>query len=218
VRRRARQTKSPNNNNPMGAKVHTQTWSVIAQATPATTRVQNMDNRAHTVVQTVEYGTVATSSSGADQFFATAFVFSSLSQVSSFQNLFDQYRFDEIEVWITPTYQNSAGGASNSVYLTVIDYDDTSTPSAIGTLLQYSNCIECSATTGTYRRWKPHVGSILGIPATSAQGIGNIIAPWIDSASSAVNHNGLKMAVKASNATSTYNLRARFTMSFRNVF
>jgi len=169
-------------------------------------------------VQTIELGTVATSSSGADVFFAQGVTLASLPQVASFTAVFDQYKIRQIEIWVTPSYNFAAGMNPNSVYLTVIDYDDSATPSAIGTLLQYSNCIEVSATTGVYRRWVPHVGVMLAQPTSSVQGNANKVAPWIDSSTTGVIHNGFKMAVKASSVTSIYNARLRLTIQFRNVF
>lgn len=212
IRRRRR------NANPMGAQDKVQTWSVTAGATPGLTRIQSMDNKPHRVVQTVELGTVATSSAGADVFFAQGITLAQLAQVASFTAVFDQYKIEQVEIWITPSYNFAAGMNPNSVYLTVIDYDDSTTPAAIGTLLQYSNCAEISATTGIYRRWRPHVGSMLAQPTSSVQGTANLIAPWIDSSTTGVIHNGFKMAVKASSVTSIYNARLRLTVAFRNVF
>jgi hypothetical protein len=133
-----------------------------------------------------------------------------------FTALFDQYRIDEIEVWITPTYQNSSGGNVNSRWLSVIDYDDSNTPGTTGALLQYSNVVDCTANEGCYRRFRPHVGLTTNSAAGTAYS--NKLSDWIDSANVTAQHYGIKLAAFQSAVTSTYNLVVRYHFSTRNVF
>jgi hypothetical protein len=173
-----------------------------------------MDNKPYLIVQTAEYGTIMTSSSTADVFYANSFNVGGLQNYTNLSTVFDQYQFVQLEAWITPTYQNYVGGSSNSVYLSVIDYDDAIVPTSVAILLSYQNCIEVSSNTGTYRRWKPH--TILN--NTGGQVSANVTNTWIDVASASAPHYGLKLAVKASNVTTAINLRVRYTIKFRNVF
>jgi hypothetical protein len=178
------------------------------------TNVQMMDNTPYKIVQTLEYGTALTSSSTADVFYAQSFNIGGLANIGAVNQLFDQYKIIGLEAWVTPTYLDYAGGNPNSVYLSVIDYDDSNVPANIGAMLQYQNCIEVSSTTGTYRRWTPHIG----VGSTGAVPAVNVTAPWIDIAYTSIPHFGIKLGCKASNVTTYLNLRVRYTVLFRNVF
>ncbi len=204
----------------MGERSMTKSWNVNSESTPALTRVQRMDNRQYTFCQLVDFGSILTSSAGAATFYGTAFNLNNLAQVSSIQALFDQYKIEELEVWITPS-QNNAGSIINNVtslLYSAIDYDSSAAPGSINQITQYQNVMESSCTTGHYRRWRPHVGSALGIANTTVQGMANIPAPWIDSLTPGVNHQGLVLAMTASSTSTVLNLRVRLTISVRNVF
>jgi hypothetical protein len=215
VNRRDSQNKSPKAF-PMGATTSTSTWNTRGDPTPAMTHVQSMDNRPYKFVQTLDYGTILTSSSSSDVFYAQSFNIGGLANISSIASLFDQYKIAGVEVWITPTYLDYVGGNPNSVYYSVVDYDDSIVPTAINNLIQFQNCIEVSSTTGTYRRWVPHIAANVG-GTTSAAGI-NLPAKWIDVALQSIPHFGIKVAVKASNVTTYLNMRVRYTILVRNVF
>jgi hypothetical protein len=202
--------------NPMGLRESTRSWNTLAEQTPALTRVQRFDNKPYKLCQLVDVGSILTSSAGGATFFGTAFTFSQIPQATSLAAIFDQYRIDEVEVWITPTL--SAGATATSLLYSAVDYDTSVTPGSIGQLQQYQNVMETSATTGHYRRWRPHVGTAVGIPNTTVQGMANVQSPWIDSLTAGVNHNGLVIAMPATATTVTLNLRVRFTISVRNVF
>jgi len=201
--------------NPMGARPSSMTWSTLSQATPATTRVQNNDHQSYRFCQTMDFGSVLTSSAGGATFYGTAFVLAGLPQATSIQAIFDQYRIDEVEIWITPTL--SAGTTEANRMYSVIDYDTSTTPTSLVQLLQYQNCIETNETCGHYRRWKPRVGMGVGVANTTVQGMGNIASPWIDCLTPTVNHNGLLIGMAASATTCVLNLRVRLTVSVRNV-
>jgi len=205
VIRRARQNKTPKQTQAV------QTWGVRSEAQPAMISAA-VDNQIYHIIQSFDSGTFLTSSAGADVFSATSFLLSFLPQYASLIAVFDQYRIAMIECWITPTYQDTSGGNSNSRYLTVIDYDDDNTPSTTGQLLSYSNCTDTSSYTGVYRKFVPHCAS--SGPSTNL----NVTAPWIDSASSSAKHFGLKVGLFTSNVTTTLQLKTRYHVEFRNVF
>jgi hypothetical protein len=196
------------------AKIPTTLWSVISGVKPGYGLSMRADNMVYSFVQTLDSGTIMTSSSGADVFYSAAFIVTSLTQWNSFAAIFDQVKLKMIEIWITPTYQSTSGGASNSRMLCVIDYDDDVTPTATSALLQYTNVIDVNSYTGIYRRWAPHTQSLAG-----PSGVRNLGPIWFDVASaSGVKHFGLKLATFASSVTTTYNLMYRLHVDFRNVF
>lgn len=194
-------------------------WSVQAQHKPAYTTAMRNDNVPYRVVQTVDKGTVLTSSAGADTFYSQNFVLTDLDQVASFQNIFDQYRIAVVEVWLTPVVQSTSGGASNARYLTVVDYDDSATLSGTANARQYENCTDTTSYEGVYRRLRPHCTAITSSGnSTSTTGNMSMLSPWINSSSGTVPHYGFKVACYAASITTTFNLVIRYHVEFRNVF
>jgi hypothetical protein len=171
-----------------------------------------MENKPYNLYQTVDFGVVTTTSSGAEVDGASAFNLGQLAQVSTLQALFDQYRLVEVECWLTPTYQNYLGGNSAARFAVAIDYDNSTTVS-FSALLQYANVQDISANSGSYSRFKPHT-TLSSVTNNSAA---NMVNMWIDCASSGQNHFGLKWACPATNVTYTLNLTIRYHFQFRNV-
>jgi len=156
---------------------------------------------------------ILTTSGTLDTFYATYFTSANIDQFSSFAAVFDQYRFDVIEVWIM-SEQNFQTNTTD--YATVIDYDDVNALTTYQEALDYSNVIESQYLDGHYHRFVPHcaVASFSGAFTSYA----NIASPWIDCASTGVQHYGIKMAAKVNTvATSRFDMRVRITASFRNV-
>jgi len=219
VNRRARQNKrsgTGQDNLVSAARVaHTKVWNTLASPTPMGNTMA-LDQMQHHFVQNIEYGLVLTSSAGAATFFAKSFILSDLPQQSSFTTLFDQYKIDNIEVWVTPT---STTNLNQTVVLwdAVIDYDDDTTPVTINQLLNYTNCVQQTATNGTYFRFRPHiaVGAYTGSVFT---GFRNMPSDWIDSASVSVRHYGIKIGCTSAVNTVVFELRARMHFSTRNIF
>jgi len=155
---------------------------------------------------------VTTSSSGAEVDGASTFNLGQLAQQSTLSALFDQYRLVEIEFWLTPTYQNYIGGASNARYAVAVDYDNSTTVS-FSALLQYPNVQDVSANTGVYVRFKPHTT----LSSQTNNSAANLTDMWVDCASPGQNWFGVKWAVPATSVTYTLNSCARYHFQFRNV-
>jgi len=197
----------------------TKFWSVRGEHRPAYELALGNDNVPHKIIQTVDRGTILTTSSTSDVFFATYFVASELDQYSTFAAIFDQYRIDFIELWVTPAYQDTVGPNPNSRYLTVVDYDDAVALSGTNLARQYQNCTDSSCYEGVYRRFQPHTNVANGGNATlGGTGLRNVPASWQDCAYGSTYHFGFKMGAFASNVTTYFNLVVRYHMSWRNVF
>jgi hypothetical protein len=121
---------------------------------------------------------------------------------------FDQYRIDLVDIYIKPRansfqmHGTVSPFQSNPTLFAVVDRDDATTPTSIAQLRQYDNCIEASPYEGLHFRFKPSVtpsyyatGSFVGYGVDESQ--------WLDVASSAIPHYGVKWAVEALQATST---------------
>jgi hypothetical protein len=185
-------------------------WSVNAMAEPsAGTR---LDNIPFNLYQTSDKGVLLTTSSGAEVDASLSFQFADFGNASAMSGMFDQYRIREVEVWVTPTYQDYLGGNSAARYAVVVDYDNVNTVS-FATAQEYTNCSVAPATTGVYMKFRPHVGMTVGSNSSAA----NVVSPWIDTAVPSVTHYGIKFSAPATNVTYTLGVRYRAHIQLRNM-
>jgi hypothetical protein len=168
-------------------------------------------NRPYRLTQTIAEAPLFTSSTTLNTFSGTSFIISQIDQYSSFSNVFDQYRIDEIEVWIEP---NSSTVANGYLY-SCVDYDDANVLTTIGQCADYTNCLATPASECHYRRFIPHIA--VAAYSGSFTSYMNAGPQWIDFASTSVQHFGLKTACTMMSTAQAFNFRARFHFSMRNV-
>jgi len=157
-----------------------------------------------------------TTSTTLSVFTAYLFRFSDVDQTASLAVVFDQYRIDEVEVWIIPRFTENVSESINPGLLySAVDYDDATAVSTIGAMQDYTNVLQTGGTSGHYRRFKPHIA--VAAYNGSFGGFANAASQWIDAASNTVQHYGLKVGVTATTAAQVYDVQARYHMSFRNV-
>jgi len=194
---------------------------MASQHQPAQAFNAKRDNKVYRIHQEVNFGPQSTSSAGGEVVYTQSFVLSNLPQVSALTAVFDQYKIDTVEVWIIPNTNTTGNAAGFDGYTisSVIDYDDDSTSGVTSaSLQQYQNCVMSSRFEGIYRKWRPHVQGALNNASNSLVGSENLTSPWIDCAQPSIKHYGLKLVQTATATTAVVAVRARFTVSFRNVF
>jgi hypothetical protein len=196
----------------------TLTWSLTSGAYPRFGRVTRFDNSTFNVIQMAAPVTLFTTSNTLATFGVYTFTATNtVAQFNSWSNVFDQYRIMEIEVWITANLLSSstiAYGAQN--LYSVIDYDDGVALTTIAQVLSYENVIATSLTNGHYRKWRPHIAAAAysGV-FTSCK---NDVSAWIDVASPAVQHYGIKCAADVTAAAIDIKMFTRVWIQFRNVY
>jgi len=155
-----------------------------------------------------------TSSSTLEVDDAISFTLAGINNVTSFTNIFDQYRIAGLEVWLTPriTVTNTASENTGTLWST-IDYDDANS-TLISYLQEYENALFGPGTLSHYRKFVPHaaVAAFSGTFTSYA----NVEAPWIDSVSTAVQHYGFKAGITVTDAAYVFDLTVRYTLQFRN--
>jgi len=166
--------------------------------------------------QFVNVGTI-TSNVATAVFAAFAFVASAIDQISSLTAVFDQYRIDELEVWFWPKIAPGTGTITDpGLFATAVDYDDATALSTYNQALDYQNVLVSDGRQGHYHRFKPHAA--IAAYSGAFTSFANQASPWIDAASTGVQHYGVKGAWTSTDTTGyTYAVQARFHMSFRNV-
>lgn len=164
--------------------------------------------------RTVLAGTITTNTSAAF-FRGYSFQLSDCPSPGDFTALFDQYRITRIDVSFLPSALDSTPAAqSSSLVLTVVDYDDATAPTALGDLFEFNNCMVWSGTERLQLSLVPRVARALYTGSFS--GYESAEAPWIDIASPAVQHYGLKVAFGATYSVLSYLPVFRYHLEFRS--
>jgi len=148
--------------------------------------------------------------------------------LTALQTVFDQYKIEAVEFWITPQANVNlpTAGSGAPVYanqprlVTVIDLDNAASVVDIYHASNYSSAVTTEPYEKQRRCFKPHI-------AYAAYGSGaftsyaNQQAGWVDIASSGVSHFGLKAACdmdgNASGPHAQWDLTVRASVLFRNV-
>jgi len=158
-------------------------------------------------------GVFLTSSASVPVFAAFSFQLSSFSDFTLYTSLFDQYRIDEIEIWI----ETQAGTANNSgntgILSTCVDLDDANIPTSLASVEGHQSSLTSNAFAGHYHKWVPHmaVAAYSGVFTSFS----NFPATWIDSGSPSVQHYGIKAAITSQAASTIFNYEVRAKVSFR---
>jgi hypothetical protein len=153
-----------------------------------------------------------TSSTTLPTYSSKSFSLVDLGGSSSFLTVFDQYRFDMIEVWLEPQTGTSPG--TYPLFATSVDLDDAAAPSSFNQVADHQEALVGEGQAGRYHKWKPHMAVAAYSGAFTSYA--NEPAGWIDSASTAVQHYGFKAACLASPGQAiTYALSFRALLSFR---
>jgi len=170
-------------------------------------------NQIYTIPQEYLLGTALTANNTVPTFASFNFQVSSLDQISSLTALFDQYRIKQVECWIAPKLGPIQTPGNNLA--SVIDYDDSAALTTYAQALDYVNCCSSNGSLAHYRKFVPHcaVAAYSGTFVSFA----NVAAPWIDAASTSVQHYGLKLASTVSvPATFNYDVTVRLLTEWRN--
>lgn len=165
------------------------------------------------VVTSEAYYTAFATSATVPTYWGGNFTLSQFQDYVSYTSLFDEYKFDGIEVWLESDKLGSSTVASAQMF-SVIDLDDGNTPTSIASVLARQGCVSSNTTTGQYHRWVPNMA--IASYSGAFTSYSNVEPTWIDCASPAVQHYGLKICVPtADGVIRTINITARARFSFR---
>jgi hypothetical protein len=174
-------------------------WSTIYEHKPIPkVPYSSTNNKPFKVVQTIYQDSLVTTSTSTPTTMNIIITAASLDQASTFASLFDQYRINKLEIWISPKY-SAQNVNTSSAYLSVIDYDDSTALSSFNAGLDYQNCVTSGIQQSQYRCFTPHI-AVAGYTG-SFGGFTNMTAPWIDWSSTSVVHYGLKCIFNQSSST-----------------
>jgi hypothetical protein len=152
-----------------------------------------------------------TTSTSLNTFATKQFSLPDLGGSSSFLTVFDQYRFDQIEIWLEP--QSGTGVGGYPIIASCVDLDDANVPTTFNSVADHQVSLVGEGQAGRYHKWKPHMAVAAYSGAFTSYA--NEPANWIDSASTAVQHYGFKVAALNGPVSYAYGLSFRVLLSFR---
>lgn len=156
-------------------------------------------------------GTFLTTSITVPTFNSAFFQLSAFSQATEYLSLFDQYRIDQIELYLEP--RAAQGSTVFGELATCVDLDDASTPATVDSVAAHQGSLEGSGASGRYHKFVPHIAQAAYSGAFTS--FANRGPTWIDSASSSVQHYGFKVGAGVFTAPVSYTLSVRALVSFR---
>lgn len=168
-------------------------------------------DKVYTFSRSLSVGTI-TPSATLDTFGAANFTLASLPDSTEFTTLFDQYRLLQVVVRFVPL----TTGPYMSPLFTVIDYDDSTTPTGIASLLEYMTLETTQSGSFCIRAFNPRFATAAysGVFTSFAQSRG-----WVDVASPSVQYYGIKWGVPANpggTTTAVYAIYADVVVQCRN--
>jgi len=172
-------------------------------------------NKPYAITQSVIATATLTSSTTLETFTSNLFRLSNIVNDASFQAIFDQYRITLIEFYLIPNTKNLNTSNDAGLLTSVVDYDDATNVSSVAQANLYPNAIITTGTIGHYLKFQPHTA--VAAYAGAFTSFTNVASPWIDIASDAVQHFGIKTAWTATSVVMTYNIDTRYHLEFRNV-
>lgn len=155
----------------------------------------------------------SSSTNGAITYFGRSFAASDYSGATTALTLFDQYRFEQVEVWIDCVAPNAV--ANMPVVYSCVDLDDFNVSTSIGQIADHVGATVATFPAGHYHKWKPHMATAAYSGAFTSYS--NAPAEWIDANSPNVQHYGFKSAMLSSGTTIVYgDVTVRSVISFRS--
>jgi hypothetical protein len=164
-------------------------------------------------VKTVVNSAILTTSATLPINVSKQFQLNDVDDYTDLTSVFDQYRIKSIECYISPQGSNQHG--NDGKLTSVIDFDDAASLTGV-TALDFSNAVTASAASNQYRHFIPHAAAALYNTGAVFTGYANVAAPWIDAASPAVPHFGLKLFSNVAGGSYPIDLVYRLHLQFRN--
>lgn len=159
--------------------------------------------------------TIMTSSITVPAFGSSFFTFAMLDNATNLTAVFDEYHIAEIEVLIANVVTEvTPNSASMSTWVSAVDIDDAATPTSVAQVASYASSVESPGTMSHFHRWSPNyaVATYSGAFTSYSAARG-----WVDCASPAVQHYGIKCGTPQVSSASPYLMMSRMTVLLRGL-
>jgi len=167
-------------------------------------------NKVYTVSQATQLSVITTSTT-VDTAIGYSFNLGNFPDYTSYTSVFDAYRLVQIVVEFIPRQSS----INDPPLYSILDYDDSATPSALSVLQQYDTLKMTQAGQIHTRVLNPRIAIAAYSVSFSSFAQANSMV-WIDSANVNVQYYGVKIYIQAGANVTTYDVTVRSTMQFRN--
>lgn len=172
-------------------------------------------NKVYTMVKTYEL-TEIISSTSVPVTGGYSIDYNSINDSGALTTVFDQYRIALVEFTFLPNSTQVQNGAGNTppLFHSVVDVDDFAAVS-VGQLEDYPGCQTTLAVYPHKHVFVPHCA--LAAYSGTFTSYANVEAPWIDVASPAVQHYGVKYGFGVTAGLASYSIRIRVMLEMKNI-
>jgi hypothetical protein len=150
--------------------------------------------------------------------FGTSFHLDELNEYTSMTDLFDQYRFDFVELEVLslnqPPLAITTATAAPALEIAV-DFDDAVAPASLAAMRTYENLQVVPLGSRRVFRFVP-CSTSYEYDGTTSVPSGSRRLVWHDCAQPTIRHYGMKWALASQLNVSTYQFMFRYGFSFRN--
>ncbi len=167
-----------------------------------------------------DYGQIASSSS-APTFVGIVFSLVNVQNYNELTVLYDQYQIEEVCMIFKPINKYlapSGASAQNPTFMVhAIDFDDATAPTTLGEMWEKS-LVDIHYYYDEWKvQFKPRAAQALYNTSATFSGYAQNVSPWIDCASSSVEHYGFKAVIPQSTATTItgWRLYIVYKLAFR---
>lgn len=160
-----------------------------------------------------------TTTAGVDTFTGLNFKISQLPQFNEFTVLYDQYKINGVKLEIVPQFDSANVGAIGTNVVSqnflINDYDDSTVPTTMDTLLQNQTVKRSSSTRIMKHYIRPCVAQqIFNTGITSTYGARR---GFVDCNNADTEHYGVKIGWGSNPVAQRYGLKMTFYLAFKNV-
>lgn len=158
-----------------------------------------------------------TSSTSVNQYAGFSFKLNQYTNYASWTVLFDKYRIRALDIHFVSSgiQENTSATQIAPTFHTALDFDNDTNPVSIDEVIRYSKSTSCIATSNFRRHFIPRVGREVynGVASTNYEEAEPWV--WLDCASAATPHYGLKLAMSTASTNSyLYRVHVRMTVEF----
>lgn len=134
----------------------------------------------------VDRGTLTSDGTGTETFGTFTFTLQDVPGYTEFTNLYDSYKIVAVKIMFLPIYDNTNSGINYSIFyermMSVIDFNDNTTPSSLSELREYRNC-KVTPNNKIHKRYF--------YPKMLLDGIATV-SPWLETSTTSTNYYGIK--------------------------
>jgi hypothetical protein len=182
------------------------------------------DERILTITKNMVAASISGPVNATDILGSLTFKLSDLPELSSFTNIYEQYKFVKVEVSFIPLVNlvnTTTGTPASHPLLVVIDYNNNGNPPNINALLDYTNLKITPCNKAVKITLQPHSLALM-YDGSAGQAGGSIPAQWITTTQTSIVHYGIRYGIKSTGSGTiipqNWAVYLKYTVLFKGVY